>query len=384
MPRRLTQRPWTHLLVLVPALMLVLVLVLPLLLSLVLLWCFLRERSVLVIRPRNFNDHSIFFVARCHKGVTLVTTTESVVELNCWRVPQHLRQRPWTHLLPTAASDSPISSASSPSFNPAASDLTHRLVLLNSSPFMARILSRFEDPSFIHVYLSSSNGVSGGIRSTHDKPLAGLEQQQQLLLELPRYDLEFEVKINTGEIVSRDYSDYRLRRRQLLVEGEEGAGNTTAAEEAGAVKYTLPEFQQYLILERIPQTSAVVGPRQENVLVLVPAGSVAVGRTTACDGGDGDLSPRPAVALAAEWNGVRLDISKQVGAQLKVGTIGCAGRQTGRCGLRAEEIRGLRSEGLLLYWCNDDTSQYSPHKLGTMLDATCDTDSDVLQLAQRG
>ncbi|GIL51275.1 hypothetical protein Vafri_7114, partial [Volvox africanus] len=126
--------------------------------------------------------------------------------------------------------------------------LPDRLVLLSGSAVLDNLLAKFEDVRFIHAFAS------------HGDP-------DVLRLELPRFGLEFELR-SDGEVLSRDYSGYRLHHRQLLV----------SELSCGTVHYTLPEFRRYLVLERIPGTGAVQGNRREDVLVLIPAGPVVAGQ----------------------------------------------------------------------------------------------------------
>ena len=91
-----------------------------------------------------------------------------------------------------------------------------------------------------------------------------------MTFELPRYGLEFELVGNS--LLSLDYRGYRLAKEQQL----------TSPVVQG---YTLPGFQHYLILEKVPDT---VGPavamgagKMDEIdfmattrLVLIPAGQV--------------------------------------------------------------------------------------------------------------
>ncbi|GLI61982.1 hypothetical protein VaNZ11_004548, partial [Volvox africanus] len=211
-----------------------------------------RDRRVVVLRPISFLHHDIHFIVQC----TAIQSTDPRRALgdatdaswgphkyDCRRVPHYLQSRHWTELL-------------QPHVLP---QLPDRLVRLSGSAVLDILLAKFEDVRFIHVF--ASNADPGVLR-----------------LELPRFRLEFEMRSN-GDVRSRDYRGYRLHHRQLLVsELSSGAVSSGAvssgAVSSGAVHYTLPEFRQYLVLERIPGTGAVQGNRHEDVLVLIPAGTV--------------------------------------------------------------------------------------------------------------
>eukprot|EP00198_Chlamydomonas_reinhardtii_P007687 XP_001697024.1 predicted protein [Chlamydomonas reinhardtii] len=157
--------------------------------------------------------------------------------------------------------------------------LVDRLVLPQGSKLVDNILAKFEEPRFIHTFLSVSSEVS---------------------FELPRCGLEFSMQRKRPgsffwgggdaccQLISRNYTGYRLRRLQLLAEccgvsgsaagacGDNGSNSSSNAAAAAARGiYTLPEFRQYLVLERIPQPAvASMGGQRADVLVLVPAGAV--------------------------------------------------------------------------------------------------------------
>jgi hypothetical protein len=139
----------------------------------------------------------------------------------CWAVPHHLRQRPWPTLL------------GSP-------DLTDQLVLTDSPT--VTVLSKFEDPQFIHTYISSTG---------------------QLKFELPRYQLSF--ALQDGRLVSLNHSGYHLASNQQLTSTEH---------------YTMPNFRQYLLLEKSEtlqrRVTVNLGQQQSHICVLVPAGDVNV------------------------------------------------------------------------------------------------------------
>ncbi|GLC47559.1 hypothetical protein PLESTB_000001100 [Pleodorina starrii] len=274
-----------------------------------------RERGVLVLRPRDFQQHDVHYVIRCSASSSSVpaaaanatTTAVRSCEFDCRRVPPHLRPQRWSQLLSEAHR----------------ADLPDRLVLLSGSTVKDKLLAKIEHPDFIHAYVSD-----GMVTATHG-PAAANTNGPLLLLELPRFGLEFEVRPTDGsggggggggcgQVLSRDYTGYRLHRRQLLVYGDAAAGAPPVSFDA--VQYTLPEFRQCLVLERVPGTGAVVGARREDVLVLVPAGEVVMDRGSSSGGGGGSGGATGGGAS------VRVEVSSDAHAHLKVHCYGVHGR----------------------------------------------------------
>lgn len=168
----------------------------------------------------------------------------ATVDYDCLRVPRHLNKQHWSDILSNHATD-----------------VTHELVLHRSHN--THVLSKMELPHFIHTYI----------------PLAAAQTDTaadgaSCLFYLPRYSLEFELR--GDQIVSRDYSGYSLAPSQQLVWKH---GDV----ESCPVEYTLPNFQQYLVLHRRPSGSVVVGSRRSEVLVLVPVGDVTCARDDDAD-----------------------------------------------------------------------------------------------------
>lgn len=161
----------------------------------------------------------------------------------CHRVQPHLRSKHWMDLWT-------IHSA----------ELTHELVLHESHT--KNVLAKLEAPAFIHTYI----------------PLAGTASTHTMLFELPRYSLEFENQ--DGQLLSLEYKGYRLSPHQQLVT------YTNSATDGDPVEYTLPEFKQYLLLQRITDSaSVVVGARRADSLVLVSVGGVVCNRNVAAGAG---------------------------------------------------------------------------------------------------
>ena len=166
---------------------------------------------------------------------------------------------------------------------------------------MLHILSKMESPGLIHCYLLWGDGASSSLRAGR-AAAASLSAEQTLLWELPRFGLEL---VQRGcEMRSRDYTGYRLAQCQQLVSGSSGidtdqlmdsaaatASTTTTADGVGGGPccwYTLPEFQQYMVLER---GADLLGShnsscaRVADTLVLVPVGEVQPPQAPSGSGG---------------------------------------------------------------------------------------------------
>ncbi|KAG2494612.1 hypothetical protein HYH03_007377 [Edaphochlamys debaryana] len=202
-----------------------------------------RERGVIVLRPRNFREHDIHFIIDCVN--TNGPASSGPVLYDCRRVPPRLRSFHWVNV-----------------FADHRAELNNQLVLLSGCAVLDTILAKLEDTSFVNCYRPASSHKARTI-------------VWQMLFELPRYGLKFELR-SGGELASRDYPGYRLRRRQLLVNTGSDAGYGS-----DQVSYTLPEFHQYLVLERSPAVRQLpIGTQRADELVLMPAGPVRR------DGGD--------------------------------------------------------------------------------------------------
>ncbi|KAG2492053.1 hypothetical protein HYH03_009551 [Edaphochlamys debaryana] len=198
-----------------------------------------RERGVIVLRPLSFEEHAIHFVIECSTPDGAASSSSGPVLYDCRRVPLHLQRLHWLELLSDHQAE-----------------LTDQLVLLCGCAVLNTILAKLEDINFIHCFQPSPSR-------------AAQPASYRLLFEVPRYGLEFEVR-SGGELTSRDYPGYRLCRRQLLVDAGSDAGYGS-----DHVSYTLPEFHQYLVLERSPAVrQRPVGAQRADELVLIPAGPV--------------------------------------------------------------------------------------------------------------
>lgn len=219
---------------------------------------------MILLRPPHFQSHDVHYIItldpKAPAGTTVTSPTANRngrLPYDCRRVPQHLRGLPWRQLLQPAAQ----------------SQLTDSLMIHSSGASAPRNIvsststmpcSKFEDPRYTHMYIKRPAGADGdtctaggGVRDDNG---GGEAARGRLVIELPRYGLEFELA--GGRLVSCDYSGYSLGRCQQL-EGkvgrpwrqlqEGGGGQQDGEEQAGHdVSYTLPEFQQYLVLESTP------------------------------------------------------------------------------------------------------------------------------------
>ncbi|KAG2441635.1 hypothetical protein HXX76_003254 [Chlamydomonas incerta] len=234
-----------------------------------------RQRGVLVLRPRSFQEQDCVFLAKCLPGsgqggtVTLPIHTDTRCKYNFRRVPLHLQSRHWLQLLPLLLSEGQLAAGAAA----AQSALHDQLVLLRGSQILDRTLAKFEDRSLIQTFRSVSSG-----EVSFELPRCGLEfsmqQQAALAQQDPGGQLQPQAPGGHGvsycQLLSRNYTGYRLRRVQQLEERCHAGGG------AGTTTYTLPEFRQYLVLEHIPRPSvSPVGTQRAELLVLMPAGAVA-------------------------------------------------------------------------------------------------------------
>ncbi|PNH12760.1 hypothetical protein TSOC_000242, partial [Tetrabaena socialis] len=222
-----------------------------------------REHGVIVIRTPGFESNDVHFLLQC--AATIGPAAAAGYDVR--RVPPHLWARHWTLLLSEHLDQ-----------------LTDRMVLLRGSSMLETFLAKYEQVPYIHTY-----DISDGDGGT--------------LFELPRYGLEFVLR--GGQVLSRNYTGYRLRSRQQLVGDEPLDGSAMGG--GDGVSYTIPDFQQYLVLERVQVPSGYVpGARRADVLVLVPAGEVVVDRALSSSGGGANAGGL-----------VRIDISEKCEESLK-------------------------------------------------------------------
>jgi hypothetical protein len=137
----------------------------------------------------------------------------------CFRVPEPMKNLPITDLSESNA-------------------IVYRLVQCRGD--FINVLAKFEASQYIHTF----------VRTDEEVPEEGMAIRQ---IEFPRYRMTFEIK--DGQVLSRDYRGYRLANHQQM-------------------RHALPEFTQYLVLERInPDETSLPAQR-----VLVPDGAVCFGR----------------------------------------------------------------------------------------------------------
>ncbi|MEW5319231.1 MAG: hypothetical protein WDW38_010396 [Sanguina aurantia] len=118
-----------------------------------------------------------------------------------------------------------------------------------------QVLTKLEDPQFIHAYTQS----------------AATDPSHGMRFELPRFNLGFELR--QRQLVSLEYSGYKLSKRQQLVTRVVDQLCSTDGNVRSAL-YTLPDFHQYLLLQRIPCKDVLVGDRRADSIALVLVGRV--------------------------------------------------------------------------------------------------------------
>ncbi|KIZ06296.1 hypothetical protein MNEG_1660 [Monoraphidium neglectum] len=225
------------------------------------------DDDVIEIRPLSFLQRDVHFVVRCTTASADAagSGTDGGAgqrrAYDCRRVPPHLRARPWHELL------APPAVRAGGDGDTASEQLPDQLVL-TADDAVLRVLSKYEDPRFIHVHRPAGPAAQG---------IAGY----LLRYELPRFALEFELCGPDGALRSLQRRGYVLAARQQLADAVAAPGDGVT----GVVDYTLPGFSRYLVLE-----NGGGGSGAER-LVEVPAGKVALleggGATVEVDGSSG-------------------------------------------------------------------------------------------------
>lgn len=232
-----------------------------------------REHGIIVLRPKDFQNHAPHFLIACNIAANLSSCGPSVTSSStggavsavycCWPVPSHLQQRHWTAVLTQHAAE-----------------LSARQLVLPDarSSQVLKVFSKFEAPEFIRVFTpghcpsllsraSSTQPVSAAASSSAPLLPATGQAAAGMVWQLPRCRLDFELAAD-GRVLSLEHRGYCLSNQQLLVSG--------SGQEA---VYTLPELHQYLVLQSQPGSSSKsVSADQSDQLVLVPAGRVLVQR----------------------------------------------------------------------------------------------------------
>ncbi len=204
-----------------------------------------RSQGALLFRPVLFNQRAVDFLITTidngkDRGAAAQTETQGAAAApKCVRIPSYLRNRSWKELHAMAISG----------------DQLHDYMVVLPHPSQAlSVLSKFESPKFIHSYLNSS--------------------AKTLMIELPRFKLEFELREFAAEVLpeqplvvySLDFTGYRLSSCQQFSD-------------------TLFGFSRYLLLEKVDDPS--------DVKVVVPTGVVvAINRVDIVvpDAANADLS----------------------------------------------------------------------------------------------
>lgn len=211
-----------------------------------------------MLRPKEFNSHAPHFLISCTPGPVAATYA-------CFEVPSHLQQHHWAVVLEQHAEQ-----------------LSARQLVLPDAQTsqVLKILSKFEAHAFIHTFMPGCCP-----RLLKKKPSTASKRQARaargvaaagMVWQLPRCSLEFELTA-AGSVVSLDHRGYSLSSRQLLVGAQQSKGE--------GVSYTLPEFQQYLVLKAQDSSSSSskaesFRPDVTQQLVLIPSGGVVVERAS--------------------------------------------------------------------------------------------------------
>ncbi len=292
----------------------------------------------MVLRPKAFNKHDNHYIIR----YTQPGPASASGEYLCWRVPQHLRAQHWLALLrqhrtelareqlvllPSSCqvlavlgkleerqfihcyannSDSNNAIAGSSVGSTDSSGRSSSSMLRSHSLTMPwqLLLRLVHHVLFINISTSSSassvtSSEAGSDMSLDNAAAADSSSRQQagtagpeMLLELPRFGLEF--VLQGGRLLSCNYSGYRLRQRQMLVAEHQPDGDGDCSSPDGSpacagsscsVHYTLPDFQQYLVLERMPGVEAQGARAGSGACGACAAQPAQCGRPGVCGGG---------------------------------------------------------------------------------------------------
>ena len=175
-----------------------------------------RAADTIMLRPKLFNESGVHFLLNGARGEASDRTPDETPaptpDWTCHRVPHHQKGMHWCDLNKLDARST-----------------FDELVQAGASP-MYEVLSKFEDPCFVHTLIGGSSDGGGG-----------------LVFELPRYDLTFEMT-DEGTLSSMNFLGYSLSEDQLL-------------------RDTLHGFEQYLVVESARSSS-------KSLKILLPAGLV--------------------------------------------------------------------------------------------------------------
>jgi hypothetical protein len=222
-----------------------------------------HNREVMLFRPPHFQERTVEYMAigcaNQSKGGAGKSSPgdghakDHTQKYSCYRVPPHLHKTYWPVLL-----------------------LFHRPKLRDELVGVRRcrvteVLSKIERMEYIHHYQRSEPSPMQSPAKVGDAAAV----EPHLIFELPRLRLAFELSAG-GEILSRDFDGYRLRPCQQLVE-EKSFAPPGRGPSAIITEYTLPGFEQYLVLQRCSEASTgdtFYRSKRAELLVLVPSGKV--------------------------------------------------------------------------------------------------------------
>jgi hypothetical protein len=268
---------------------------------------------VIVLRPPAFQEHSLHFIIKYipvlqpikTAGISqaqansnsLAITSDCPAAYTCWRVPHHLvTSTHWQQLLTQHA----------------AAVSAQQLVLMQPDSPVMHVLSKFEQPQFIHAYVPGGSH-SSSLSAIKEEDSSWQLQPQPLAagssLHLPRFNLEFELQPD-GIISSKEFQHYVLADTQQLVEIAAVTAPESTTPQASSVQYKLPGFSQYLVLRLmtassdssgtgVTSSSASVTPgmNRSSSLVLMPVGEVL--RSCAGGGGAGYAAEQVTIKLSS-------------------------------------------------------------------------------------
>ena len=305
-----------------------------------------RDDGVLVLRSKHFQSHDLKYLIHLNRKAALAPTP-TLTSYTCLRVPHHLQQLDWSELIDTEAAKQLqdqlrlvenckvmdiLGKMESPQFihtylvRPAAGgSSTAGQQQRGGRGLGATAVMRFElaryglefelregqllscdyqgyqlraQQQLVGVGGASSGdsampGAAADVGADSDSDVEGDHMDTPCLENLDPYASSSQSSMSTSAGSSKKSSSSSSSLDEMVseaVEEHEGA--------ASEVLYTLPEFRQYLVLDRMEGTGVVLGAGKADTLVLVPA----TGTGVACDSG----------------GHVVMELSQGSGAKLKV------------------------------------------------------------------
>ena len=129
-----------------------------------------RGNDVIVLRPKSFLEHSSHFVFSFADPPSPASRSQVTERpFSCWQVPRHLQAVHWSRLLRNHWSD-----------------LEEQLVMPEPDCRVLSVLSKFEEPQFIHLFSLCPT------EDDHDIDISESDAQpngKKLLWHLPRFNL---------------------------------------------------------------------------------------------------------------------------------------------------------------------------------------------------